>query len=187
MSRLGQARRPEQLWLLAGALLLLALLILAVAKVVAVHRSATSRLADIEPRFARVAGLLQNNARLSSADKTIKASVDRFLYPAEGDASQIGNQALQRVRDIATAKGLRVSSSQAAAPREDQGFDRIGLSLRVEGDWEQIQALLTELARQQPAIYSQTVQINAQVISVPGHGPTVAGQFELYVLKERHL
>jgi general secretion pathway protein M len=185
MKSLGQARRPEQLWLLAGALLLLVLLMLAVVKVVALHRAAASRLAEIEPRYARVAGLLQNSERLTAADKAVQASLTDFLAPAKGDAGQLGNLTLQRVRDAASARGLRVSSSQVAAPREEQGFERIGLSLRVEGDWEQMQALLTELARQRPAIYSQTVQISAQGGGMAGRKATVVGQFEFYVLKER--
>ena len=178
-------RRPEQLWLLAAALIVLAVLIPAVVKVVAVHRSASSRLAQIDPRYARVAGLLQSSEQLTKADQAIKASLADFLYPAEGDAGQVGNQTLQRVRDLASGRGLRVASSQVAAPREDQGFDRIGLSMRVEGDWEQMQALLTELARQRPAIYSQTMQISAQLGTQPGRRVDVAAQFELYVLKER--
>ncbi|MCL1961095.1 MAG: type II secretion system protein GspM [Desulfovibrionaceae bacterium] len=185
MKSLGQARRPEQLWLLAGALLLLALLTSAVAKVIAVHRNAASRLEQIEPRHARIAGLLQSSEPLAQAGQAIEANLTEFAYPADGEAGQTGNLTLQRVRDAASARGLRVASSQVAAPREDKGFERIGLSLRVEGDWEQMQALLAELARQRPAIYSQTVQINALGGAMPGRRLEVAGQFELYVLKER--
>jgi len=182
MSGLGASRRPEQLWLLAGALLLLALLVWAVATVALAHGRAVDRLTDVGPRHARVAGLLQGSERLAQQAQALKNNLLDYVYPADGDAGQIGNLTLQRVRDAASARGLRVASSQVAAPREDKGFDRIGLSLRVEGDWASMQALLTELARQRPAIYSQTVQLNAQGGAMR---QTVAGQFELYVLKER--
>jgi len=185
MSGLGASRRPEQLWLLAGALLLLALLAWAVMTVALVHGRAADRLADVGPRHARVAGLLQGSGQLAQQEQALKNNLTDYVYPADGDAGQIGNLSLQRVRDAASVRGLRVTSSQVAAPREDQGFERIGLSLRVEGDWESMQALLTDLARQRPAIYSQTVQFNVQGAAMAGRRQTVVGQFELYVLKER--
>jgi general secretion pathway protein M len=184
MARL-QGRRPEQLWLLVAAGVLLALLLWLVATAVSVHRSAAQRLGEIGPRYARVAGLLQNNERLAQVEQALKANLTEFIYPPEGDASQVGNLALQRVRDLATARGLRVASSQVTPAREDKGFDRIGLSLRAEGDWAQMQGLLAELAGQRPAIFSDTVQISAQGGGLPGRRLDVSGQLELYVLKER--
>ena len=91
------------------------------------------------------------------------------------------------MRDLATARGLRVSSSQAAAAREDNGFDRIGLNLRVEGEWPQLVELLRELPQQRPVIYATGLQLGAQSVGRQQQDapPTVYGQFDLYVLKER--
>jgi general secretion pathway protein M len=150
-----------------------------------VHGRAADRIAEVEPRHARIAGLLQSGERLAQSDQTLKANLAEYVYAPDSDLGQIGNQALQRVRDIASARGLRVTSTQVTAPREDKGFDRVGLSLRVEGDWSQLQALLGELARQRPAIYSDTVQIGGQGGYVEGRPFVVMAQFELYVLKER--
>ncbi len=183
--KLDWASRPERLWLLGGALAALALLIWVTVVVVSAHQAASSRLAEIEPRYARVAGLLQNSERLTQADQAVKSNLAEFAYPAEGEAGQVGNQALQRVRDIATTHGLRVASSQVAASREDKGFDRLGLSMRVEGDWAQLQGMLIDLARLRPVVYSESIQIGAQGGPVPGRKLDVAGQFDLYVLKER--
>ncbi|MDR1969206.1 MAG: type II secretion system protein M [Burkholderiaceae bacterium] len=178
-------RRPEHLWLLAGAVVLLALLAWAAVVVVSVHRAAAGNIEQIAPRYARVAGLLQDNQRLVQVDQAIKTNLSQYVYPAANEAGQAGNQALQRVRDLASARGLRVTSSQVAAPREEKGFDRIGLSLRVEGNWAQMQSLLAELPRLRPAIYSQTIAMGAQGGGVPGRKLEVGTQFELYVLKER--
>ena len=58
-------QRPEFLWLLlAGALMLLALG-WASWTVVVKHRQASGLLADIEPRHARLAGMLQNKELLA--------------------------------------------------------------------------------------------------------------------------
>jgi len=183
---LASMRRPEHLWLLAAALVLLLALALMGFKVLSVHRNASRLLADIQPRYARVAGLLQSTELIGKSTQALQANLTEYVYPAEGDPGQIGNQALQQVRDIANARGLRVTSSQVAAPREDRGFDRIGLSLRVEGDWPQMLTLMRELARQRPAIYSDIVQISSQGNFSQTRGVTVIStQFDLYVLKER--
>lgn len=178
-------QRPEMRWLLAGGVLSLAVLAWASWTVVVKYRQAADRLDEIGPRYARLAGLLQNSERVREAEGTMKANLAEFVYPSEEDASQIGNAALQRVRDLATARGLRVASSQTAAPREEKGFDRIGLNLRVEGDWSQLVALLRELPRQRPLIHCATLQIGAERGGRPDASSTVFGQFDLYVLKER--
>ena len=77
------------------------------------------------------------------------------------------------------------SRSQAAAPRDDKGFDRIGLSLRVEGDWPQLVALLRDLPRQRPVIHTGTLQLGVQQQGMRDAPQVVFGQFDLYVLKER--
>lgn len=178
-------QRPEFLWLLlAGALLLLALG-WASWTVVVKHRQASGLLADIEPRHARLAGMLQNKELLAQAESALQANLAEYVSPAEEDPGQIANAALQRVRELASARGLRVTSSQTAAPREDNGFDRIGLSLRVEGDWPDLVALLRELPRQRPALYTTTVQLGVQGFSAQGTPQTMFGNLELYALKER--
>lgn len=184
---LAALKRPEHLWLLAAGLLLLLLLALMGLKVLSVHRNASRLLADVQPRHARIAGLLQSTDLLAQSTKALQANLTDYVYPIEGDPGQIGNQALQQVRDLATAQGLRVTSSQVAAPREDRGFDRIGLTLRIEGDWPQLLVLMRELARQRPAIYTDTVQFGTQGNFSQGRpsATVVTVQFALYVLKER--
>ena len=179
------AQRPETRWLLACGALLLVLALWAAWIVVTKYQQAAARLDDIQPRHARLAGLLQGSDRFTEADGAIKANLAEFVYPAEEDAGQTGNAALQRVRDLATTRGLRVSSSQAAAPRDDKGFDRIGLSLRVEGEWPQLVALLRDLPRQRPVIHTGTLQLGVQQQGMRDAPQVVFGQFDLYVLKER--
>ena len=153
--------------------------------VVSAVEQASGLLADIEPRHARLAGMLQNKELLAQAESALQANFSEYVSPAEEDPGQIANAALQRVRELASARGLRVTSSQTAAPREDNGFDRIGLSLRVEGDWPDLVALLRELPRQRPALYTTTVQLGVQGFSAQGTPQTMFGNLELYALKER--
>ena len=178
--------RPEPRWLALGALAVLLLALAAAALWVAgVHQRAAARLAELEPRHARLAGLLQSGERLTQSQQALQANLAQFVHPPETDAAQLGNTVLQRVRELATARGLRVTSSQAATPREDKGFDRIGLNLRVEGDWPQLVALLRELAQLRPAVYTSTLQLGVQHGGAQGGPQTVFGNLDLYVLKER--
>ena len=91
--------RPEPRWLALGALAVLLLALAAAALWVAgVHQRAAARLAELEPRHARLAGLLQSGERLTQSQQALKADLAQFVHPPEADAAQLGNTVLQRVR-----------------------------------------------------------------------------------------
>ncbi len=181
----SRAPRPELLWLLAAGALLLALLAWSSWFVVSRHQQAAAQLAAIDPRYARLTGLIQHKDEFAQMSQAVQANLQQFVYPAGQDAGQVGNNALQRVRELATARDLRISSSQAAAPRDEHGFDRIGLVLRIEGQWPQLVGFLRELVQQRPAIYTTTLQLAVQFGGMPGTSPVVLAQLDLYVLQER--
>jgi general secretion pathway protein M len=183
-----KALRPEQAWLLLAALIVIALAAAALTFTLRVHLRATQTLAQIEPRYARISGLLEKQDQITQASQALSASLSQYVYPKDGDASQIGNQVLQKARDLATARDLRVTSSQSQVAKQDNdhpGLDRIAINLRVEGDWNALQGLLADLARQTPAIYQNAVQLTAQGEGrIDAQSPLiVSGQFDLYVLQ----
>ena len=179
------ARRPERLWLLLWGALLLAALAGAASYAWAKHRWAVNRLADIEPRYARLAGLRDAGPQIDALQRDLAGNLAQFAYPADGDTAQVGNAALQRVRELATAAQLRVSSSQVLAPRETDGFHRIGLNLVVEGNWEQMLQFHQVLARQRPMIYGERIQLTRRGSAAPEVPQVIAGTFSLFVLKVR--
>ena len=129
--------------------------------------------------------MLQDKELFAQSGRELTANLAQFVYPAADDSSQTGNSALQRVRDLASTRGLRVASSQSAAPRDEKGFDRIDLALRVEGSWPDLVATLRDLAQQRPAIFINTLQLGVQRHEVQGMPQVMFGQLDLYVLKER--
>jgi len=187
------ALRPEQLWALAAGCVLLVVLLLGGGYLVRKHLWARDTLDTVDPRYSRLAGMLQNQERLTDIQKRLRANFADYSYGADRDPSDIGNAALQRVRDLATTHGLRVASSQVGAPKEDpdKGFDRIGLELRLEGGWAPMLDLLRELAAVRPAIFTETAQLSASVSAPTGSGPnavryqTVTMQLGLFVLRQR--
>lgn len=179
-----KALRPEHIWLLLGATLLVAICISAFTYVVARHHWATTLMSDLEPRYARLAGLRADGARLRATDQSLSASLSRLAYGPEGDAAQAGNATLQQLRTAITARGLQVSSSQVLPAREEGDFLRIGLNLRVDGELPALRDFLRDMAQiQSPAIYSESVQLSAQ----PTRQGTqnVSAQLNLFVLKVR--
>lgn len=178
-------KHPPTLWLSIGAAVLLALLLAAGGFAASVYGQATRQLADIEPRHARLAGLLQNKELLTQAESALDANSSQFIGAASEDPIQLGNTALQRVRDLATGHGLRVTSSQAAAPRDENGLDRIDLTLRVEGQWPQLVALMSDLMRAQPTIFTSVLQFGASNMGAQGQVSAMFGNLNLFVLKER--
>ena len=108
------ALRPEHAWLLIAACVLLLVLGWGVTTAVRAHIAAAEALDGVNPRVARLTGLLENEEQLRRAQADLTANLAQFVYPAERGADDIGNDALQRVRELATQRGLRVASSQAA-------------------------------------------------------------------------
>ncbi len=152
------------------------------------HSWAQNRLAQLEPRYARLLGLEAQHTDLQQALQRASALRTQYVYPAVQDEAQTGNQAQQKVRDIFSAAGLQIVSSQVLPAKEEKGFDRIPLVVRTEGELLAVQSALAVLGSQQPVIV-----INELEIQVPGglgnlnlkFSPRLAAQFSLSVLRER--
>ena len=182
---MNAVRNPERIWLALLAAALLACLALGAFKVYDKHRWAALRLAEIEPRYARLAGLQASAPQLDELAQQLRERMAQYAYPAGDDPSYAGNGALQRVRELAAAAGLSVTSSQALAAQEKEGFYRVGLNLRLEGEWASMAKLLQSIAALRPAVYAESVQINSLAGHMPEGPQTVAVMLNLCVLQER--
>ena len=106
------------------------------------HQWAEQRMAELEPRYARLLGLEAQKADIDAALLQTLALLSQYVYPAAQDAAQTGNAAQQRVRDIFSSAGLQILSSQVLPAKKEKGFDRIPLSVRAEGDMLAVQSAL---------------------------------------------
>lgn len=177
-----RALRPEHIWLLLAAAVLAVLLIGGVSAVVAKHQWAVNLIDQLEPRYARLAGLRAGGGRLRATETELSANLARLAYGPEGDPAQSGNEALQRLRAAIASHGLQVSSSQVLPAREEGAFLRIGLNLRVEGELALLRDFLRDMAAQQkPVIFSDSIQLASQ--PVRAQQQTVSAQLNLFVLK----
>lgn len=178
-----RALRPEVLWLLLAALVLLLVLLGAGGYVIAKHRWAGDLISQLEPRHARLAGLRADGERLRSTEQALAANLAGLAHGADGDAALAGNTALQHLRDASAARGLKVASSQVLPAREDGDFLRIGVTLRLEGELPALRDFLRDMATQRPTIFVDTLRLTRQ--SQRADSQAMTAQLELFVLKVR--
>lgn len=169
----------------AALLLLLVLLGLYVAQR---HAQGQHNLAQLEPRHARLQGILAQRSDIEAAREQAQALRSRYLYPAEQDATQTGNLAQQRMRELLVAAGMQVRSSQVLPAKDEHGFDRIGLTLTAEGDALALQSALAVLSSQMPVVVLSDldIRVNGGLGNhAPTESPRLIVQFSLGVLRER--
>lgn len=148
------------------------------------HQWLQGRLAEVEPRYARLLGLEAQREDLQAALQKAQSARAQYVYPAGQDAAQAGNAAQQRVRDIFSGAGLQVISSQVLPAKVEKGYDRIPLSVRVEGGMLGLQSALAVLPSQAPVIVINDMDI--QLRSGPANAePYLAVQFSFSVLRAR--
>lgn len=148
------------------------------------YQWANGRIAEIEPRYARLLGLLENKDALVQAATTAKAQLAQYMHPPDQDATQLANEVQQRIRGVLASSGLNIVSTQVLAVKEDKDFERIPLTVRAEGDLMAAQLALAALNEQTPAILVDGFVI--QVIGGPVKGVQKLGvQFNLVILRAR--
>lgn len=156
----------------------------AVLGVLQVHRSAAQRIDTLEPRIARLMGLGEDRARLQEAAQQAARAVEQHVYPGTRDASQAGNDAQQRVRDLFSKAGLDVVSLQVLPARASGQFDRIPIAARVEGDLAALQATLAAAPSLSPSLFVEGFALQGANLT-EGAAPRVVAELQLFVLRVR--
>ena len=153
------------------------------------HQNVQSHLAAVEPRYARLLGMMANKSELQAAGQQASEQLARWVYPASQDATQAGNDAQQRVRTLFADSKLDIISIQVLPVKGDakdgDKFDRIGIDLRVEGDLTGIQNALALLAAQTPMVIAESVSLQTIGALKPASTQRLAGQFNFTVLRVR--
>jgi general secretion pathway protein M len=149
------------------------------------NRWAQTVLSETAPRHARLMGLDAARTNLESALANAQVLRSQLVYPATQDTNQTGNAAQQRVRDILSASGLQVLSSQVLPPAsgKNKEWDRITLAVRTEGDALGLYNALAVLAGQVPVIVINELDVQVQ-LQRPNAPPRLSMQFSLVVLRE---
>jgi general secretion pathway protein M len=186
MSRFMQLLASRVAWLQAITILLLLLpLVGASLYVWGKHLRIQADLSDIEPRYARLLGMVEHQTELSSVALQAQQQLARVAYPASQDATQAGNDAQQRIRTLFADSRLNVISIQVLPPKEQGSFDHIPIDLRVEGDLTAMQNALAALANLTPLVVAEEVSIQTVGVVLPASNQRLAAQFGFAVWRVR--
>jgi general secretion pathway protein M len=149
------------------------------------HASVTEQLAQLEPRYARLTGIESSSVALEAALAQRRTLLARHAYAAGLDVARSGSDAQQRAREIFTKAGLEVSSTQVLAAKAVEGFDRIPVVIRVEGDLPALQSALVVLPAQAPTLFMEGLNIQTAGTPKPDGAHRLAVQVNLFVLRAR--
>lgn len=151
----------------------------------AVHQRAQIRLNEVEPRFARLTGLIQRQAEMKMLAQQASLQLSRQTYPATQDVTKAGNDAQQRIKTLFSESKLDIVSIQVLPPKEEGKFDRISIALRVEGDLTGIQNALSLLSAQTPTVLMDSMALQSIGVVKPASAQRLGGQFSFSVLRVR--
>ena len=157
----------------------------AAAFVVAKHVSARDRMAELEPRYARLAGIESSAAALDAALSQRRSLLTRHAYLSSQDVAKAGSDAQQRAREIFTKAGLEVSSTQVLPAKAVDGFDRIPIMLRMDGDLSALQSALVVLPGQAPSLFLEVFNVQNAVLPKADGPARLSMQVNLFVLRVR--
>ena len=183
---MNMQKNRRQLALLVSLLLVLAPLVALGLYVYEKHQDASARLEQLEPRYARLKGLAAQESDVALLLEHVRKAGDQYVYPVSQDTAQAGNAAQQRIREILTAAGFQISSSQVLPPKPEKGFERIPLSFRAEGELLALESALAVLSTQIPLILIQDMEVQpiGGLQTLPaGVSPRLAVQFSFSVLR----
>lgn len=170
----------------ALTLLLLALPFVAVGTYVwRKHVWAQSLLSELEPRHARLQGIKAVQPALELAGLKARTLLVGQAYPATLDATKAGNDAQQRIRAVFAESQLAVESIQVVEAKDSEHFQRIGVTLRVEGTLPNIQQALLRLRSQTPIILVDSFALQSTGAVKPASTQSLSGNFSFSVLRAR--
>jgi len=153
--------------------------------VVTKHVWAQKQLAELEPRYARLVGLEASASAVDAALTQRRALVARHAYLASDDVARAGSDAQQRARDAFSKAGLEVSSTQVLPAKAVEGFDRIPLVLRLEGELPALQSALVVLPGETPTLFMDGFNVQATGMPKSDAPQRLSIQVNLFVLRVR--
>jgi len=120
---------------------------------------AQGRIDDLEPRIARLQGLIDNEAALRNSAGQVDARLAELGYAASEDANTVAATLQAEVRQIFAEAGLAVSNSQVMPTRKDEDFDRIAIKLTASGDIAALDAALIGVAAFRPMLLVESMDV----------------------------
>ncbi len=142
------------------ALALMALVALALSGLYGSFLGARGELEHIEPRYARLAGLVRAEKALDRELAAVREQARQLALPADADADAAGARLQQDLRKLAEETGNTVSVSQVLARESGRDEHRLAIMLRVDGEIDALQRLLAAIERQRPLVFVDNLSVS---------------------------
>lgn len=149
------------------------------------HQRLQTILVDMAPRYARLQGLVDHQADLQAIGAKAGEQLTQLAYPVTQDVAQSGNDAQQRIRSLFAESRLDIISIQVLPAKETGQFDRIGISLKVEGDLSGLQTALGKLSAQNPVVVLDGMTVQTIGAVRPASIQRLGAQFTFSVFRVR--
>jgi general secretion pathway protein M len=111
----------------------------------------------IEPRIARLQGLLDNEEALREQSAEAARQLRDVVFPSSEDPSALAASLQADVRQIFAEAGLSVSNSQVMPLREGEQFDQVAVKLTVTGGLASLDAALIGIAAYRPQLLVESL------------------------------
>jgi general secretion pathway protein M len=127
--------------------------------VLATRADYAGQIDSIEPRLARLQGLIEHEDALEQALAGVQNRVSDHVYPATTDAAGVGAALQAELRGILGDSGFEVTNSQVLPVRRKPRFDYISVKVVARGSLEQLENSLAELDRFRPLVMVETLDV----------------------------
>lgn len=176
--------------LLVMALVVLLPILLAGQFVWAKHVQLEKSLEDIRPRYARLLALEQQKDELQQTLTQAQKLQSTVLYPAQGEASQLGNSIQNSLRAALVKAGLSIASSQVKVETSsgEDHREKIQIHMTADGTITQVQLGLLALESVTPRVWMDELQINYRgslLNALPQVDPVLSVRMVLSVPRSR--
>jgi len=146
---------------ICGVTLLLPLLVYLniVFSLLGMRGAAQNEIDRIEPRIARLQGLIDYEEQLREAATVVDSQVLELVYPPWEDQATVSAELQTQVRDIFGKAGLSVVNRQVLPVREQGSFDYIGVKLTVTGSLPALDEALAGVAGYLPLVLVESLDV----------------------------
>jgi general secretion pathway protein M len=113
----------------------------------------------LQPRIARLRGLIESEQRLESAADTVQGRLQNLVYPASEERTAVSAALQNSVREIMSDAGLSVLNSQVLPVVKEERFERIGIKLTLAGDIAALDTALADVTTYVPLLLVESLEI----------------------------
>ena len=119
----------------------------------------SSEIDNIQPRTARLLGMLESADQLDQASGAARNILSDIAYEPGRDAATAAASLQSDVRELMADAGLSVTGSQILDARSGEGYDKLQLDLTAEGNIEAFDEALSGLENLRPLVFVESVKV----------------------------